>query len=273
MSQERAPRGWGSAGTAGPALLAAVACLLAVVACSPPTPPLRTLTPLPTATGPATTAAPPSEDVGQPTDEPSPEPPRPSGAPAALPTAFGVDLAPGLYGSSPPLDLAFTFELDAPGWQTGHLDAEVFDIIRFDGLPESGLPARSLGFALPTTIRGAGAGAAANLPVANLAPADALAALAARDDLVASEVTDLELFGRAAAQVDLHAKANNTPIWSGSGGTFGLATARDLRLLAVALDDGGLLLVMIQARANDLEAASEQAFDILDTVVLAVDQP
>ncbi len=273
MSQERAPRGWGSAGTAGPALLAAVACLLAVVACSPPTPPLRTLTPLPTATGPATTAAPPSEDLGQ---RPTSRHPsrrarqahrRPSRPRSASTWRRGSTAAP------PPLDLAFTFELDAPGWQTGHLDAEVFDIIRFDGLPESGLPARSLGFALPTTIRGAGAGAAANLPVANLAPADALAALAARDDLVASEVTDLELFGRAAAQVDLHAKANNTPIWSASGGTSGLATARDLRLLAVALDDGGLLLVMIQARPNDLEAASEQAFDILDTVVLAVDQP
>jgi len=179
-----------------------------------------------------------------------------------IPSTFGIELQPGRYSSSPPFDRAFTFEVAEAGWETGHLNGEFFDIIRFDGLPRGGLPARSLAWATPTTIHGP-----TDAPAAGLSPAAAIAALAGRAGVVPANQVDQQLFGLAGARVDLHAEANNTPLFSGPGGTFGLGIDRDVRLAAVAVDDA-LLLVLVLATPDDLDAAWAQALAILETVEL-----
>ena len=197
---------------------------------------------------------------------PSPTPlaPLPSGV-LPLPTDFAIELASGTYFSAPPFDLPFTFEVPEPGWRSGHLNGEFFDIQRFDGVPTTGLPSRILGFAHPWTIEGA-----TPMYAADLTPESAVAALVARDDLVTDDVANLELFGRPSVRVDIHAPEDNTAIFGGADGTFRQGADLDARLVAVPID-AGLLLVLVQATPDDLDAAWDQALEILGTVKLPPD--
>ena len=179
-----------------------------------------------------------------------------------LPTDFAVGLAPGTYFSTPPFDLPFTFEISEPGWRAGHLNGEFFDIQRFDGVPTTGLPSRILGFAHPWTIEGG-----TPLHAADLTPEQAVAALVARDDLVTDDVANLELFGRSSVRVDVHVPVDSTSLFGGADGTFRQSADLDARLVVVPLD-GGLLLVLVEASPADLDAAWEQALEILETVEL-----
>lgn len=188
--------------------------------------------------------------------------PRTSGT-LAWPSAFGVDLAPGTYFSSPPFDVPFTLALGETGWQTGHLHAEFFDLIRFDGLPETDLPAVLFGFAQPAMIRGAGG----NEPAAGLSPDAAIDSLAARADIAPSNRAAVDLFGRAGARVDLHADVANTQLFGGAAGNFGLGPERNLRIAAVAFD-GGLLLVLVLAPPGEVEEAWARVQPILTSITL-----
>jgi hypothetical protein len=60
---------------------------------------------------------------------------------------------------------------------------------------------------------------------------------------------------------------SNTPVFAGADGTFRQTADLDSRLLAVAIEDG-LLLVLVQATPDDLEAAWAQSLEILETVQL-----
>jgi hypothetical protein len=183
--------------------------------------------------------------------------------PLAWPAEFGVELTPGRYAGSPPFDVSFTVEVGERGWYTGHLHAEFFDLLRFDGLTLEDLPNRMVAFAHPTMVRLA----SGNEPATGLAPADAIAGLAARPDLVTSNQAPLELFGRPSVRIDLHADVSNTTVFGGPVGNFGMGPEREVRLVAMALDSG-LLLVLVLAEADDLEAAWEEALRILETIEL-----
>jgi hypothetical protein len=241
----------------------ALALAAAAGACNPGGPSAPAATTVGQAPTRSPTPTPTSSADAAPTVAPSPTPPvpLPSGA-LRLPTAFAIELAPGTYFSTPPFDLPFTFEIRERGWRAGHLNGEFFDIQRFDGVPTTGLPSRILGFAHPWAIEGV-----TRLHAADLTPEEAIAALAARDDLVTANVTDFELFGRAAVRVDIHAPVDNTPLFGGADGTFGQSVDHDARLAAVPID-GGLLVVLIEAKPDDLEAAWAQAAEILETVYL-----
>jgi len=188
--------------------------------------------------------------------------PRPSGT-LAWPSAFGVDLAPGTYFSAPPFEVPFTLAVGETGWQTGHLHAEFFDLIRFDGLPETDLPAVLFGFAVPTMVRGAGG----NEPAAGMTPDAAIDGLATRADVAATNRTTVDLFGRVGARVDLHADVDNTQLFGGGARNFGLGPERNLRIAAVAFDDG-LLLVLVMAPPGEVEEAWNRVQPILASIVL-----
>jgi hypothetical protein len=243
---------------------AALTLALAVAACAP-----VASTALPaTAAGQTAPPGPISSPAGArtvppSTVAPSPTPlaPLPSGV-LRLPSDFAIELEPGRYSSSPPFERFFTFEVDDPGWRAGHLNAEFFDIQRFDGVPTTGLPSRILAFAHPDTIHGP-----TSVPATELTPEAAVAALTARDDLVTKNVAELELFGRPSVRVDVHAPVDNTPVFGGADGTFRQSADLDARLVAVPID-GGLLLVLVQATPQDLEPAWDQALSILETVQL-----
>lgn len=188
--------------------------------------------------------------------------PRPSGS-LPWPSEFGVHLVPGTYFSSPPFQVPFTLALAETGWQTGHLHAEFFDLIRFDGLPETDLPAVLFGFAVPTMVRGAGG----NEPATGMTADAAIGGLAMRADIVATNRAAVDLFGRTGARVDLHADVANTALFGGAAGNFGLGPERNLRIAAVAFD-GGLLLVLVMAPPGEVEEAWARVQPILATIVL-----
>lgn len=192
---------------------------------------------------------------------------RPTAAPApsgylAVPTAFGVELTPGLYWSAPPFDLGFPFEVDQTGWVAGHLNGEFFDLQRHEGTPGGSLPLNMVGFGLPLTIQGA-----TDIPVEELTPAAAVAVLEARTNVETTNVTELELFGRQAVRVDLHAPNDSTPVLAGDNGTFAMSADKDVRLAFIPLD-GALLIALVQSAPDNLEAAWAEALPILESAVL-----
>lgn len=200
-----------------------------------------------------------------PSRSPAPTPlPRPSGT-LAWPTTFGQALTLGTYFSTPPFDLPLTLRIDDEGWESGHVNGEFFDLIRFEDRSHDELPRLVVGFTIPTTIRGT-----TDVPVADLTPGEAIDMLAARDDLTAANRASLELFGRSAEQVDLQAAVDNTGLFSGPGGTFGLGPELDARISAVALEDR-LLLVVVMADPGALDAGWERALTVLGTVELLGD--
>jgi hypothetical protein len=242
----------------------AVALALAVstvLACAPASPgptatPTAASTPVPSAGSPSLTPAPtPAATIARPTVVP-----RPSGT-LAWPTAFDVEFEQATYFSSPPFDVPFTLEVDEPGWFSGHLNGEFFDLLRFDGVPHTGLPTRMLTFGVPGHVRGPDG----DVPVQDLTAEAAADLIEQADDRTTSNRMDIELLGLTGVVLDIHSELNNTPIYGGAAGNFGLSPERDVRLAILAHADGFLLVGML-AEAGDLDAAWEHAEGILDTV-------
>lgn len=219
----------------------------------------------PVATPPAGTAgqssSPPASSLPTPSAAVQTQAPVPSGH-LAFPSRFDVELVPGRYWSAPPFELGFGFDVDQPGWIAGHLNAEFFDIQRDadGGGPE--WPQSILGFGLPAFIRGG-----TDIPVSELTPAEAIAALRDRASLGASNVTELTLFGRPAVRVDLHTVVQSA-VFGGPGGTFTTTPQLDVRIAFVQLGER-LLAVIVQADAGDLDARWTEALPILESVELA----
>jgi hypothetical protein len=227
----------------------------AITACGSPTA---------TAPGSASAGATPALASGSPSPSPSPigsPSAGPSGSSAlAFPTTFGVTLAPGRYSSSPPFDIAFTFEIRDQAWRSGHIGADFFDIQQFDSGTTTGLPSRWIAFAHPAWIR-----SDAETPSEGLTAEAVTAAWAARSDLTVSDPAPFSLGGRDGLRVDIHADRANTTLFGGAGGAFGLGPEQDVRL-GIVPHDGELLLVLVLASKAELANAWRVAEPILASV-------
>ncbi len=244
---------------AGPlAVLALISAFVA--ACAP-----AGLTPAPSAAVTASpavgTAAPVATAAPTPTSRATPAP-APSGV-LLLPTRFAQELEPGTYWSAPPFNIGFAFEVAEAGWVAGHLNPEFVDIQRHPGVPTEGvLPERMVGFAHPLQVYGS-----TMIEVADLSPAAAVQLWVDRTDIETANVEALELLGRDAVRVDLHAPVSMLPLFGGDDGIFRLDSAMDVRAVVVAID-GGLLLATVHAPTAELEAAWQEALPILESIDL-----
>ena len=187
--------------------------------------------------------------------------PPPSGG-RPFPATSEVPLAPGRYLSSPPFDIPFTFDVPDGAWESAHLLGEFFDILRFDDDAAPGQPTRWIAFAHPTNIRGS-----EEEPVEDLSPTDVAALLGDRSDLRAGPTSAFELDGLVGIRLDLHALVQSAPLFGGPAGIFGLDPENDVRLGIVSLADG-LLLVLVLAAPDELDAAWLEAQPILESVDL-----
>lgn len=240
-----------------PGLLLAVAVAVVLAGCG-------AVTVGPSGLAPARSATPaPSVPSSTASVAPAATGPAPTG-PLAWPADFGVEFALETYRSDPPFEIPFTLAVGERGWFSGHLHGEFFDLLRFDGLTLQDLPNRMVAFAHPAFVRGAGG----NDPATGLSPEATIDGLAARPDLVSRNRSAVDLFGSPAPVVDLHADVSNTPLFGGALGNFGLGPELDVRIAAVSVD-GSVLLVLVLAGADDLEAAWAQAQPMLGSVVLA----
>ena len=233
---------------------AVLACLAVVVAaCGDGSPGASGVSTAPTETANGTIDASPAPSAEQPTG---------SSATSVLrwPQASGIDLEPGRYASSPPFDVAFTFEVSEDGWESAHLHGEFFDLIR--DVDPDGLPARWLAFGRPEYI-----GVEPGTPATGMSVDEAIALIRARDDIRAADPEPFELDGRGGTRIDLHTLAPDTKLFGGEDGAFGQGPNQDIRL-GVVEHDGGLLLVLVLAAASDLDAAWHQVQPILDSLAL-----
>jgi hypothetical protein len=181
----------------------------------------------------------------------------------AWPTAFDTPLEEATYFSSPPFRIPFTLVVGEPGWGTGHLHADFFDLLRFDGVAHEQLPNRMLAFADPDYV----IGVHGNVSVATLTPRAALDLLAERPDLTVSTREQVELFGLAGERLNVHSATGSNHVFGGAGGDLGIGPELDTRLAFLPLN-GRLLGVLVMAEADDLQAAWDLALRILDTVDL-----
>jgi hypothetical protein len=242
-------------------LTMALALGLAATACSPGGAP--TAGPPTTGATRAVTGTPTAPVTSEPSLASTAPPPAPSGA-LLVPSEFSIELEPGRYFSIPPFELAFTFEVAEEGWQSGHLNGEFFDLQRYDGVPADGVPSALVGFAHPDTVQGP----EGNVDVAGLTPRAAVELLTGRIDLDTANVGALELVGREAVRVDVHAAIENTPVFGGQDGTFRQGVDHDSRLVFVPIE-GGLLLLIVGAPAEDLETVWARALPILESIQLS----
>ena len=193
---------------------------------------------------------------------PAPSAERPAGSAETnalrWPQASGIALEPGRYASSPPFDVAFTFEVAQDGWESAHLHGEFLDLIRDVG--PDGLPARWLAIGRPAYI-----GVEPGTPATGMSVDEALALFRARDDVRAGDPEPFELDGRAGARIDLHTLAPDTKLFGGEDGAFGQGPDQDIRL-GIVEHSGGLLLILALAAASDLDATWDQVQPILDSV-------
>lgn len=178
----------------------------------------------------------------------------------AFPDRSEARLELGRYRSQPPFDVPFTFDVPDEGWETGHLHGEFFDLLRDIG-PDR-VPGEWLAFAHPVYL-----GEAPGTPATGLSPDDAIALLADRSDLAASEPASFSLDGRTGRRLDLHATAPDSKVFGGADGAFGMSSDLDLRLGAVGLGDD-LLLVLVLAPPARLDEAWQHVQPILDSVDL-----
>jgi hypothetical protein len=194
----------------------------------------------------------------------STEVPRPSGA-LAWPTAFDVELGQGTYFSSPPFAVPFTLEVTEPGWFSGHLHGDFFDLLRFDGVPHTGVPTLMLAFGDP----GHWFGPAGEVPDDSLSPAEAADMTAEVEFLTASNRAPVELLGLSGIRIDVRAAAPNTHVFGGPGGDFGAGPQQPFRM-AILERDGGLFLVLVLAdegaQQDDLDAAWDRTQAILESI-------
>ena len=196
------------------------------------------------------------------TPAPTSTPGAPSASPIAFPTTTGDVLVPGRYDSQPPFNIPFTFEAPAGGWESMHLHGEFFDLGRFATEERQTAPARWIAFGDPEHVRGS-----EDVLDTDLTPAEAAALLAGRDDLTAGDAVPFSLDGREGVRLDLHAAEQNTPIFGGAEGDFGLEPSVDVRLGFVPVDEG-LLVVFVAAPADELDAAWGEAQPVLESVDL-----
>ena len=192
----------------------------------------------------------------------APAVPRPSGT-NAWPAAFNVELAAGRYFTAPPFGIGLTLAIGEPGWFSGHLHPEYIDLLRFDGVTHDELPTRVIGFQRPLHVRGADG----TVPVGGLTPDQAIDLLAGRASLELRNRRGLELFGREGVVVDLGSSLGNNPTFGGEAGELGVGGAQTTRM--VVLPNGAdLLVVIVVADPDDLDAAWAQAQPILESVEL-----
>ena len=192
----------------------------------------------------------------------------PTTAPTTAPTAMefpivsDIELEPGRYSSSPPFDLAFTFEVPADeGWHSAHLHGEFLDIIRFDDTG-SRVPHRWLAWAHPTTIHGA-----SSAPAAGLDAAQMLDRLASNTDLEATSQAPFRFAGLEGVQIDVTPLIASVELFGGPAGDFVLQSDHVARVSAVTVGDEPLL-VMLMAPPGELNAAWTETAPILDSVEL-----
>jgi hypothetical protein len=190
--------------------------------------------------------------------------PRPSGA-LAWPTAFDVELEQTTYFSAPPFAIPFTLEVTGPGWFSGHLHADFFDLLRFDGVPHTGLPTLMLAFGDP----GHWFGPDGEVPDDGLSPGAAADLTAEVEFLTVSNRRPVELLGLTGVRIDVSAAVPNTHVFGGPGGDFGAGPLQPFRM-AILERDGGLFLVLVLAEEGDgqadLDAAWDRAQGILATI-------
>ena len=192
------------------------------------------------------------------------QPPRPAGT-LSWPTTFDVELEQATYFSSPPFAIPFTIEVDEPGWFSGHLHADFFDLLRFDGVDHDGLPTRMVAFGDPRHIRGADG---EDVPVDALTPAEAAQLLADAEFLTVSDPEEIELLGLEGVSVDITSTVPNSPVFGGPDGNFGLSPLMPVRM-AILDGDAGFLLVLVLAQPDDVEAAWDDVQGLLRSIDLA----
>jgi hypothetical protein len=228
------------------------ACGSSTTTTAPPTTPASATAPT---AGPASSAP----SAAPTTVAPSAVPP-PAGT-IPWPADFAVEMTAGTYFSSPPFVIPLTIEIAEAGWYAGHLNPVFIDLQRYDGVEIGGVPTRMLAFGWPENVRGNDG----PVPVAGLTPEAALDLLTDRGSVKPGARADVELFGLEGQRIDLHSDLNNNPIFGTADGDFGLGPELDVRLVALPLDDG-LLMVGVLAPADDLEEAWDQALPMLETV-------
>ncbi len=200
---------------------------------------------------PTTTVAPPS---------PTPTPAiTPAATIRAFPSVSEQDLVPGRYDSSPPFDLAFTFEIPDEGWNSAHIHDDFFDVMRFDG-PDPVAPTSWVAWALPKNIIGTTTEAATALT-----PAAAAGLMADQSGVAASDTSPYTFLGRDGVALDLSATVSNTPIFGSSDGNFGLDPAYDMRL-GIVDNDPGLLFVLCLTPEDAQSTGCGDSQPIIDSV-------
>jgi hypothetical protein len=177
----------------------------------------------------------------------------------AFPGDSQLPVPPGRYSSRPPFDIDFSFVVPDDGWESGHLNGEFFDILRFEG-SEPTFPTRWIAFAHPTTIMGA-----TDVAAAGLSPQAAAESIASIDGLETGPVSDFTLDGRSGVKLDLSAASPDTHVFGGPAGNFGLSVDHDARLGIVA-DGDDLLLALVLSPPAELDAAWAEAEPILASV-------
>ena len=199
-----------------------------------------------------------------PTATPSPTPaPTPSPTRAALldfPPGDGVALQPGRYSSQPPFDIAFSFEIPVAGWGSAHQDGEFFDVIQPAQVGVS--PTRWIAWALPTILHGA-----QDVEAAELAPDDAVAALASHPDIESSEPVPYAVDGVGGLMLDLATEVFGVELFGGPAGDLQLDPDYQTRLIILPHDQR-LLLVLVLAPRGELEQAWADSKPIVDSIEL-----
>jgi hypothetical protein len=187
------------------------------------------------------------------TDAPTPKP-----TILAFPTVSEVDLAPGRYDSSPPFDLAFSFEIPEDGWHSAHIHGEFFDVMRFDGA-DPRAPTSWVAWALPQTIIGTTSQAAVDLT-----PEEAAELMSTKEGVTASETAPFTFLGEDGVQLDLSASAPVTHIFGGPEGNFGLDPIYPMRI-GIVDNDPGLLLVLCLVPEDGEPTGCGDSQSIIDT--------
>ena len=175
-----------------------------------------------------------------------------------FPAQSGIALEPGRYSSQPPFDREFSFAIPAPGWGSGHLNREFFDVITPAGLGVT--PERWVAFALPETLHGA-----EHVPAAGLTPAEAVDVISTREEWTVSETENYTIDGVEGTQVDISVDAAGTTLFGVGTDTLQLDPAFDVRLIAVPHADS-LTLVLVMAADGELEAGWTDSQPIVDSI-------
>jgi len=177
-----------------------------------------------------------------------------------FPDLSGEALVPGTYQASPPFAIHFTFEIPDEGWSSAHIHDEFFDVMRLDG-PEPNIPTRWVAWGYPATVHGPNGAQ----PVEGLTPDEAVELMSNVPNIEASDPRPFTVAGLEGIQVDMHTDVEMTQIFGGEAGDLALDPTFDVRLGAVDLDPG-LLLVMCFGPDGDLDGGCADAQPIIDSL-------